>query len=217
MKRRTFLGSLAAATMLSAVGALPAFAALPKMKITRVRAYLPPESEPAVQPERCGGHHRNRRRNHRHRRRRIERHAGPVRRQVDRPGSAVHRATLAGHEPGVLLSGRPREDPRHRRARSGVVGHQGESPGSAGTRVAGRHGPQLLRVLQHGRHYSGRYVRDEHQGTRPCHHRSRLSRLPLRRHGPSRQHDLQHQGASHPSPRRMYTGEGRRRQRWRLG
>ena len=32
--------------MLSAVGALPAFAALPKMKITRVRAYLPPEPNP---------------------------------------------------------------------------------------------------------------------------------------------------------------------------
>ena len=46
MKRRTFLGSLAAAAIAGAVGALPAFAALPKMKITRVRAYLPPNPNP---------------------------------------------------------------------------------------------------------------------------------------------------------------------------
>jgi galactonate dehydratase len=46
MKRRTFLGSLAAAAILGTVGPLPAFSALPKMKITRVRAYLPPEPNP---------------------------------------------------------------------------------------------------------------------------------------------------------------------------
>src|SRR5450432_2327610 len=46
MKRRTFLSSLAAAAIVGAVGALPAFAALPKMKITRVRAYLPPNPNP---------------------------------------------------------------------------------------------------------------------------------------------------------------------------
>ena len=46
MKRRTFLGSLAAAAILGIAGALPAFATLPKMKITRVRAYLPPEPNP---------------------------------------------------------------------------------------------------------------------------------------------------------------------------
>jgi galactonate dehydratase len=46
MKRRTFLGSLAAAAILGTVGPLPAFSALPKMKITRVRAYLPPQPNP---------------------------------------------------------------------------------------------------------------------------------------------------------------------------
>jgi galactonate dehydratase len=46
MKRRTFLSSLAAAALAGAVGPLPAFAALPKMKITRVRAYLPPNPNP---------------------------------------------------------------------------------------------------------------------------------------------------------------------------
>src|SRR4029077_5476795 len=42
MKRRTFIRSLAAAAIAGAFRPLPAFAALPKMKITRVRAYLPP-------------------------------------------------------------------------------------------------------------------------------------------------------------------------------
>src|SRR5713101_6593007 len=46
MKRRTFLSSLAATAIMSVAGALPAFATLPKMKITRVRAYLPPNPNP---------------------------------------------------------------------------------------------------------------------------------------------------------------------------
>jgi L-alanine-DL-glutamate epimerase-like enolase superfamily enzyme len=46
MHRRTFLRSLSAAAATLAVGKLPAFAALPKMKITRVRAYLPPNPNP---------------------------------------------------------------------------------------------------------------------------------------------------------------------------
>ena len=46
MKRRTFLKSLAATAIVSTTGSLPAFAALPKMKITRVRAYLPPNPNP---------------------------------------------------------------------------------------------------------------------------------------------------------------------------
>ena len=46
MKRRAFLRSIAAAAIVGAAGALPAFAALPKMKITRVRAYLPPNPNP---------------------------------------------------------------------------------------------------------------------------------------------------------------------------
>ena len=40
MKRRTFLRSLAATAMASGLRTLPSYAApLPKMKITRVRAY----------------------------------------------------------------------------------------------------------------------------------------------------------------------------------
>jgi L-alanine-DL-glutamate epimerase-like enolase superfamily enzyme len=46
MHRRTFLRSLSAAAATIIVGKLPAFAALPKMKITRVRAYLPPNPNP---------------------------------------------------------------------------------------------------------------------------------------------------------------------------
>jgi galactonate dehydratase len=46
MNRRKFLQSLAAAAATLGVGDLPAFAALPKMKITRVRAYLPPNPNP---------------------------------------------------------------------------------------------------------------------------------------------------------------------------
>ena len=46
MRRRTFLRNLAATAALGSSGALRAFAALPKMKITRVRAYLPPNPNP---------------------------------------------------------------------------------------------------------------------------------------------------------------------------
>src|ERR1700722_4841144 len=46
MKRRTFLHSLSATMIAAAGGALPAFGSLPKMKITRVRAYLPPNPNP---------------------------------------------------------------------------------------------------------------------------------------------------------------------------
>src|SRR6202167_4648891 len=47
MKRRAFLRSLAATAVASGVRALPAYAVpLPKMKITRVRAYLPPHPNP---------------------------------------------------------------------------------------------------------------------------------------------------------------------------
>ena len=47
MKRRAFLRSLAATAIASGVRALPAYAVpLPKMKITRVRAYLPPHPNP---------------------------------------------------------------------------------------------------------------------------------------------------------------------------
>src|ERR1700677_1513663 len=47
MKRRTFLRSLAATAVATGVRALPVYAApLAKMKITRVRAYLPPHPNP---------------------------------------------------------------------------------------------------------------------------------------------------------------------------
>jgi galactonate dehydratase len=46
MNRRTFLQSLSATALTAATGSLPAFASLPKMKITRVRAYLPPNPNP---------------------------------------------------------------------------------------------------------------------------------------------------------------------------
>jgi L-alanine-DL-glutamate epimerase-like enolase superfamily enzyme len=46
MNRRTFLQSLSATMLSAAAGSLPAFASLPKMKMTRVRAYLPPNPNP---------------------------------------------------------------------------------------------------------------------------------------------------------------------------
>ena len=46
MRRRDFLRSISATAIAAAAGALPAFASLPKMKITRVRAYLPPNPNP---------------------------------------------------------------------------------------------------------------------------------------------------------------------------
>ena len=46
MQRRAFLRSMSAAAATLAAGKLPVFAALPRMKITRVRAYLPPNPNP---------------------------------------------------------------------------------------------------------------------------------------------------------------------------
>jgi len=46
MQRRTFLQSLSATLMATAAGGVRAFAALPKMKITRIRAYAPPHLTP---------------------------------------------------------------------------------------------------------------------------------------------------------------------------
>src|SRR5579862_23037 len=46
MKRRTFLKSLSAALTVAGISTVRAFASLPKMKITRVRAYLPPNPNP---------------------------------------------------------------------------------------------------------------------------------------------------------------------------
>src|SRR5882672_5231587 len=46
MKRRTFLKSLSATLTAVGISSLRAFASLPTMKITRVRAYLPPNPNP---------------------------------------------------------------------------------------------------------------------------------------------------------------------------
>lgn len=46
MNRRTFLRSLSTTAIAAAAGSLPSFASLPKMKVTRVRAYLPPNPNP---------------------------------------------------------------------------------------------------------------------------------------------------------------------------
>src|SRR3954463_10825143 len=46
MNRRAFLQSLAATGTMSLISTRPAHAALPKMKITRVRAYAPPNPNP---------------------------------------------------------------------------------------------------------------------------------------------------------------------------
>jgi L-alanine-DL-glutamate epimerase-like enolase superfamily enzyme len=46
MQRRQFLQSLSATLAAAAVSSVPAFGALPKMKITRIRAYAPPNPNP---------------------------------------------------------------------------------------------------------------------------------------------------------------------------
>src|SRR5438046_5455691 len=46
MNRRTFFKSLAAASAASVIRLPRAYAALPKMKVTRVRAYAPPNPNP---------------------------------------------------------------------------------------------------------------------------------------------------------------------------
>ena len=46
MKRRQFLKSMSASLIAAAAGSLPAAASIPKMKITRVKVYLPPNPNP---------------------------------------------------------------------------------------------------------------------------------------------------------------------------
>ncbi len=46
MNRRQFLRAATGSLAMAATGVLPVFAAMPKMKITRVRAYLPPNPNP---------------------------------------------------------------------------------------------------------------------------------------------------------------------------
>ena len=174
------------------------------MKITRVRVYSPPNSQSALQSERHGGHGRDRRRHHRHRRRRLPRHAGAVRRPADRTGPAVHRAPLAGH---VRAPSSIRRAAR-RWTRIGALDLalwdiKGKVLEAARPRGAGRHGAQLLRVLQHRRHDSRRQPGHERQGARAAHHRGRLSRLPHGRRRRARQHHLQHPRAAQSSCTRI--------------
>src|SRR6476646_1942820 len=61
------------------------------------------QSESALQPERHGGNCRDGRRLNRNWRGRSQGHSGAGRRPVDRPGSAAHRASVAGHDALLLL------------------------------------------------------------------------------------------------------------------
>ena len=108
MNRRTFLRTLAASSAAGAAGPLVQ-AALPKMKITRVRVYAPPNPNPLFNQSDLvvtvetdagitgigeGGSKDM-----------LEQCAGTA----DRQGSALHRAALAGYVALLLLSARPRK------------------------------------------------------------------------------------------------------------
>jgi galactonate dehydratase len=113
MKRRTFLRSLAATAIAGGVRSLPAYAVpLPKMKITRVRAYLPPNPNPLLNQSDVVVT--------------VETDAG-----ITGIGEGGVKDTLAqsagrligrdpqfiaGHEPCLLLPCRTRTDRRHRRS-----------------------------------------------------------------------------------------------------
>ncbi len=72
-------------------------------------------------------------------------------------------------------------------------------------------------MLQHRRHHSRRQARHEHQGARPPHHRGRLPRLPLRRHGlPANTTFNTHERITQLHED-CAAGARRRRQKWRLG
>ena len=128
MNRRTFISSLAVAAIAGAAGALPAFAALPKMKITRVRAYLPPNPNPLFNQSDVvvtietdagitgigeGG---------------IEGHscAQSAGRLIGRDPQFIERLWQDMNRAFFYPAGREKHR-RHRRARSRAVGHQGQS------------------------------------------------------------------------------------------
>ena len=154
MHRRTFFRSLAAASAAASVTLPRAKAAVPKTKITRVRVYAPPNPNPLFNQsdlvvtietdagitgigeggskdtlEQCAG-----------------RLIGQDPQYIERLWQDMSRSFF--YPPGREKDARPR------RARPGPVGHQGQGAGPAGARAAGRHGAQLLRVLQHRRHHS---------------------------------------------------------------
>ena len=110
MKRRSFFKSVAAAAAASTAVPPRAVAAIPKMKITRVRAYSPPNPNPLFNQSDMvvtietdagitgigeGGSQDT-----------LEQCAGRLIGQDPQ----LHRAALAGHVALVLLSARPRED-----------------------------------------------------------------------------------------------------------
>ena len=128
MNRRLFLNTLAA-TSASLVRLPLAQGALPKMKITRVRVYEPPNPNPLFNQSDMvvtvetdagitgigeGGSPDT-----------LEQCAGRLIGQDPQ----LHRAPLAGHDAGLFLSAGPREDRRDRRARPGAVGHQRQGAG----------------------------------------------------------------------------------------
>ena len=183
MNRRTFIKSLAAAAIAGAVGALPAFAALPKMKITRVRAYLPPNPNPLFNQSDVVVT--------------IETDAGIT--GIGEGGSKDMLSQSAGR-----LIGR---DPQHiellwqdmnraffypaGREKTHAIGALDLALWDIKGKVQSLPVHELLGGMV--RNYCECYNTAgilpgitpgyEHQGTRPRHDRGRLSRLPLRRHG----------------------------------
>ena len=142
MNRRALLKSAVSAAGLSAAGRQVAHAAIPKMKITRVRVYSPERANPLFNQSDLVVT--------------IETDAG-----ITGIGEGGARDTLEqsagrliGQDPQyierlwqdmtrcVLLSSGAREDRRHRRARSGAVGHQREGAGPSGACAAGRDGAE---------------------------------------------------------------------------
>ena len=153
MNRRTFLRSLATTAIAGAAAALPAFAALPKMKITRVRVYLPPNPNPLFNQSDMvvtvetdagitgigeGGSKDL-----------LEQSAG---RLIGQDPQYIERLWQDMNRAFFYPAGRE-TNRRHRRTRPRPLGHQGQGAQAARPPASRRHGPQLLRVLQHRRHH----------------------------------------------------------------
>ncbi len=217
MKRRNFLKSLASAAIVGATGALPAFAALPKMKITRVRAYQPPNPNPLFNQSDMvvtietdagimgigeGGSIDT-----------ISQSAGRLigrdPQYIEHLWQDMNRAFFypAGREKtdgiGALdlalwdIKGKVQKLPVHELL-GGMVRKYCECYNTAGII------PGITK---------GMGMKERAQATMAA----GLPRLPVRRGGPSGQHYVQHQRAAQSPSRRMCGGEGRGGQRWRLG
>src|SRR5579859_993696 len=164
------------------------------------------QSEPALQSSRHRGDHRDRCRNHRHWRRRFPRRAKAVRRTADRPGPAAYRTVVAGHVALVLLPARARKGTCPRRARSGALGHQGQSAEAARSRNPRRLGAQLLRMLQHRRNHPRNQTGNECQGARRGYDCRRLSRVSHGRGGHASKHHVQYASETESALRRVRAG-----------